>query len=214
LLAVSPLRAYPTVPVLSSGVVASVISMSLPVVSAISTQPPGPTVTAANVTRAGLVMTFNEPMDPATVANVRNYTVQDTTLRPLNAGDLVTGALYQVGIRPTGHRRGPVRLRAADYDPATLSVTLVPVKPLKKGDVYTVNGRTTVETSPHGSSAQPLTDLAGEPLVINLATGRTTTSNGTFTVTVAPPIDHNSVRVHATTVVEVPPGTTLPPGVG
>ncbi|HWE38133.1 MAG TPA: hypothetical protein VG406_16300 [Isosphaeraceae bacterium] len=214
LLAAAPLRAHPSFPILPATVVVATPAPQGVAMTEPSSQPPGPTVTAASVTRAGIVLTFSEPMDPATVANARNYTVQDITLRPLGAGDLVTGVLYDLGIRSAAHNVGAVRLRAATYDPTTLSVKLVPTRPLMKGDVYTVSGRTTVDTSPHGSAARPLTDLAGEPLVVNVSTGRTVTDNGTFTVTVAPPLGHNPVLVSPATVFGSSPGQALPPGVG
>ncbi len=85
----------------------------------------------------GLVLTFSKPMDPVAASNVNNYSVRATTtsaktnpfLVPI---DILTFPLHMDSSLSTStsiHTRR-VPLRAAEYDPATNSVTLVPKRKL------------------------------------------------------------------------------------
>jgi uncharacterized delta-60 repeat protein len=110
--------------------------------------PPPPDTTGPTVTRlrrqgihrepSRLVVTFSEPLDAASAGNPGNYRLIRVS---------------PAALRPVAGR--PVPIRAAVYDPATWSVTLVPRGPLSAHRRYalTINGR-----------AGGLTDRAGNPL--------------------------------------------------
>jgi hypothetical protein len=122
-----------------------------------------PTITSTRLTPAGLQLTFSQPMDPATVTNPRNYQVTDVTGRGTNLGDYVAYAVYIFGGKPKVSS-GLVPIRAAVYNPTTLTVTLVPQRKLKIGDVFTVRSRiwdpTTGRTPPRGAGSA-LRDVTG-----------------------------------------------------
>jgi hypothetical protein len=150
----------------------------------VDAQGDGPTITAARLTPAGITLTFGAAMDPARVGSVGNYTVRDITFRTPGLGDIAS--LFLMGL---GGGRGTttdrtVRLRSATYDPATQTVTLVPVKSLQASDVYTVGGRTRPGPGRRYHGPQPLTDLAGRPLVPAGSAGNVAFSGRSFTVTV------------------------------
>jgi len=94
-----------------------------------------------------LVLTFNRPMNAATVQDLRNY------------------LLYPIG--PHGYggpHPQPIPITSAVYDPVHYTVTLTPLFRLKFGGYYllTVSG-----ASPHG-----LVDVTGVPLVGTNAGGK------------------------------------------
>jgi uncharacterized repeat protein (TIGR01451 family) len=91
----------------------------------------------------GLLLTFNQPLDPAQALNPINYS--------LATGD------------QPGLFNETVPLAPPAYDPANSILTLTPSRPLQLGRVYqlTINGQ--------GSAG--LTDLAGDLLVGNTALG-------------------------------------------
>jgi hypothetical protein len=97
----------------------------------------------------GIAITFSKPMAPATVENVHNYAVSSfhkgsTFLNPLA---LVVPAGFFDSIRHDA-------LKAADYDPTTRTVTLIPRHPFKWSPGYVVqNARHLAEHA--------LTDLQG-----------------------------------------------------
>ena len=91
-------------------------------------------------------------MAPATVENVHNYAVSSfhkgsTFLNPLA---LVAPAGFFDTIRQDA-------LKAADYDPATNTVTLIPRQPFKWSPGYIVQ-------SPRNLAGHALTDLQGNTL--------------------------------------------------
>jgi len=65
-----------------------------------------PSIVAMHHTRGGVALTFDKPMDPAGASNVNNYHVN--SFNPANSGD---DRVYKI--------------KAARYDPATDTVTLV-----------------------------------------------------------------------------------------
>ena len=83
----------------------------------------------------GFVVTFDEPMDVARASIVGNY---------------------HVFLSGSGNSESPVALVAANYDPATRSVTLVPSASLPSNRFYHV--------VVNGSSGLPLTDTSGNVL--------------------------------------------------
>ncbi len=81
-----------------------------------------PTITTEQGTHQGIVLTFSKPMDPAGASNVNNYAVRSSR---------ITGGPWgPFGLPIFGyhfyHSSESVPLRAAVYDPATNSVTLIP----------------------------------------------------------------------------------------
>jgi hypothetical protein len=100
----------------------------------------------------GISMTFSHPMSPASVENVHNYAVTTGHLEDF----------YEVF--PFGHYKSevmvPVPLKAARYDPATNTVTLVVKKPKGLGVVYEIRNATPL-------SKHRLTDLQGNAVQAN-----------------------------------------------
>jgi hypothetical protein len=143
-------------------------------------------ITDARLTPTGIALTFSEPMDPSRVGSIRNYTVKDITFRTPGLGDIASLFLFGLGGHGGTSTDRVVRLRSAGYDPTTRTVTLVPVKPLQASDVYTVGGRTIPGPGRHPRGPQPLTDLAGLPIVPNPAAGNVAVDGRSFLVTVRP----------------------------
>ncbi len=116
-----------------------------------------PTITSSQlITRGrhptGIAITFSKPMAPATVENVHNYVVSgfhkgSTFLNPLA---LVAPAGFFDTIRHYA-------LKAADYDPATRTVTLIPRQPFEWSPGYIVQ-------SPRNLAGHSLTDFQGNTL--------------------------------------------------
>ena len=129
-----------------------------------------------------IVLTFSKPMDPAGASNVKNYVVRwettSTTTNPLGlAHDVLTlAAGGGAGIRVHYHTRR-VPLRAAEYDPATNSVTLIPKRKLNyhAGSITVTQGQQTKASGGPGLQSQPgpgLTDLAGNRIKGDMAPGK------------------------------------------
>jgi hypothetical protein len=116
-----------------------------------------PTMTSAQVIKlanhaSGISITFSKPMAPATVENVRNYTVSslrkgNTFLNPLAS---IAPAGSFMNIRYSA-------LKAALYDPSTRTVTLIPTQPFNSSNGYTV------QSAKH-LAGHVITDLQGNPL--------------------------------------------------
>ncbi len=79
----------------------------------------------------GIVLTFNKPMNPVEASNVNNYAVRWTTTH-FKFDNLGPVALFVPGAWSDGatSSSGSVRLKSAQYDPATNSVTLIPKRKL------------------------------------------------------------------------------------
>ena len=123
----------------------------------------------------GIVLTFSKPMNPASASNVKNYAVRAATtstktnsfLVPIDA---LTFPLHMdsslASWSSTSSR--PVPLRAAEYDPATNSVTLVPRRTLTYGATISVSqGHPAKVPGRPGPSLNPgavLTDQRGNPI--------------------------------------------------
>ena len=79
----------------------------------------------------GIVLTFNKPMNPVEASNVNNYAVSWTTTHfkydDLGLFALFCGPAWSDGATSSS---GSVRLKSAQYDPATNSVTLIPKRKL------------------------------------------------------------------------------------
>jgi hypothetical protein len=123
----------------------------------------------------GIVLTFSKPMDPVGASNVNNYFVRATktsmkTNPFLGLIDKPTELLHfgQSISTKFSSSTQTVPLQAAEYDPATNSVTLVPKRKLTySADIIVTQGhRTKVSGRPgHQSNPGPgLTDLEGNPI--------------------------------------------------
>ena len=115
----------------------------------------------------GIVLTFNKAMNPAGASNANNYAVNwEATHSSYN--DLGPFSLLIPGPWPPGLSisSGSVRLKSAEYDAATNSVTLIPRRGFNysAGNITVSNGQS--GTQPDGSNRGPgLTDLEGNPIL-------------------------------------------------
>ena len=135
-----------------------------------------------------IVLTFNKPMNPVGASNVNNYVVQTkkavlATNKFLVPIDILTLPLLPLGgatsiSTSSSQSTQTVPLRAANYDPATNSVTLV----LKRRLTYSVGteivvsqghlATTSVGPGPQSNLGQGLTDLEGNPIEVDSQPGR------------------------------------------
>jgi hypothetical protein len=137
-----------------------------------------------------IVLTFSKPMDPVEASNVNNYAISATSnsvkynpfLVPI---DVLTTPFHMdssISSSLTGHAR-LVPLQAAEYDPATNSVTLVTKRKLTfSSSIVVTQGHQTTVSGKRGqqSNVGPgLTDLEGNPINGN-------TTPGKFQVSVLP----------------------------
>ena len=121
----------------------------------------------------GIVVTFNKPMDPVEAANVKNYSVSALSLT--NHGRSLLGAFLTTSRLALSVN--PVRLRSAQYDPTTQSVTLIPkLRNLMTGSVQVVTGvqsaGTSVRRGRQSKVARGLTDLQGNPVNVDTTPGK------------------------------------------
>jgi len=124
-----------------------------------------PTITAEQGTPQGIVLTFSKPMDPAAASNVNNYAVRSSYATSSVFGGSLGYSLF--GFQNHTFRHS-VPLRAAVYDPATNSVTLIPRRRLTyKSQITVTQGSGSNKSSlPGHPSDAPLglTDLEGNPI--------------------------------------------------
>jgi hypothetical protein len=137
------------------------------------------TVVFAKGTPRGIVLTFSKPMNPVEASNVNNYAVSWQTTH-FKYDSLGLFAVFVPGAWSNGttSSSGSVRLKSAQYDPATNSVTLIP----KRNLTYSgVTGITVTQGHPAKTSGQPgqqsnlgqgLTDLEGNPIGGELTSGK------------------------------------------
>ena len=111
------------------------------------------------------MLTFSKPLDPARASNVNNYAVRSTY-----ASSSVFGGT--LGLKLFGFQnhtfRNSVPLRAAVYDPATNSVTLIPRRRLTyRSQITVTQGSGSNKSSRPGHPTDAplgLTDLEGNPI--------------------------------------------------
>jgi hypothetical protein len=141
--------------------------------SAPASTPPtlAPEVVSVKATSQGIVVSFNKPMNPVGASNVHNYAVglMNITWHPF-------GMLGILGVGNTSHSLESVRLRSAQYDPATQSVTLIPKRRnamtvLMEGDGVR-QARTWVRPGHPLKVARGLTDLEGNPINSDTTPGK------------------------------------------
>ena len=79
----------------------------------------------------GIVLTFSKPMNPVEASNVNNYAVSWSTTHS-KCDSLGLFAVFMPGAWSNGTTSSSrsVRLKSAQYDPATNSVTLIPKRKL------------------------------------------------------------------------------------
>jgi hypothetical protein len=123
-----------------------------------------PTITTDQGTHRSIVLTFSKPMDPAGASNVNNYAVRSSRITGGPSGPFglpVLGYHFY-------HSSESVPLRAAVYDPATNSVTLILKGRLTYTSLVTVtqgSGSKKSSRPGHPSDAPlGLTDLEGNPI--------------------------------------------------
>ncbi len=144
-----------------------------------------PKVVSVQGTPQGIVLTFSKPMDPAGASDVSNYSVRSTKTTTkhnplLGLIDKPTELLHfgqsiSTSVSVSTHT---VPLQAAEYDPATNSVTLVPKRKLN----YSAN---IVVTQAHKANTGPaLADVAGNPINGDTSPGKfgVSVSRGTHTL--------------------------------
>jgi hypothetical protein len=127
----------------------------------------------------GIVLTFSKPMDPVGASNVNNYFVRatkaSTKTNSFGPIDNLTLPLHMGSpFSPSTHTvTQSVPLQAAEYDPATNSVTLVPKRKLTySANIIVTQGHQTKVSGRPGHQSNPgpgLTDVEG-----NLINGDTT----------------------------------------
>ena len=114
-----------------------VVPLELRILASDATIPPK--IVSAEGTPQGIVLTFNKPMNPVGASNVNNYVVRATKTskrtRSWAPSTSSTLPLLPVGgatsiSTSASTSTNTVPLHAADYDPATNSVTLVPKRKL------------------------------------------------------------------------------------
>ncbi len=142
------------------------VTMQVPVdelriMAADATSPPA--IVAMNGTPQGLQLIFNKPMDPAQASNVTNYAVYANSFHS-SSHDEFLGVVINFSTVRT-----PVPLKAAVYDAATNTVTLIPRRPiLSYGMGFTVTqgapSRAARRTNAVAAAAHGLMDLDGHPI--------------------------------------------------
>jgi hypothetical protein len=131
----------------------------------------------------GIVLTFSKPMNPVEASNVNNYAVRWMTTHfkfdDLGPFALLWGPAWSDG---TTSSSGSVRLKSAQYDPATNSVIIIPKRKLTYSGA---TGITVTQAHPAKTSGQPgqqsnlgqgLTDVDGNPIGGEFTTGTTPVS--------------------------------------
>jgi hypothetical protein len=133
-----------------------------------------PTIESTQVTRTGVLVKFSKPMDPAGASNVNNFAVK--TQGPWSGGGGMAGGyddllnpVFLVGSLFDKESSPPtptyLRLKSAQYDPETQTVTLVPQRKIKpRGSLFSVTLRQPNGPGGRGSGSNHgplLTDLSG-----------------------------------------------------
>ena len=130
-----------------------------------------PRIVATQGKPDGIVVTFSKPMNPVEASDVNNYAAHWTTIHS-KYDSLGLFAVFVPGAWSNGttSSSGSVRLKSAQYDPATNSVTLIPEQHLSYSALTSI---TVTQGHPPKTSGQPgqqsnlgpgLTDLEGNPL--------------------------------------------------
>ncbi|HKI20395.1 MAG TPA: hypothetical protein VKA15_21075, partial [Isosphaeraceae bacterium] len=135
-----------------------------------------PRITGVTGTPNGIELHFSKPMNPAQASNVHNYTVRAIVNSSVDKDPALNRVFWFLDFGPPlgGSRNSrstpSVPLRAANYDPADFTVTIVPKRSmtLAMENSIVVTPGSAAKTSAHlrheSSPAQALTDLEGNPI--------------------------------------------------
>ncbi len=145
-----------------------------------------PAIVATNGTPQGLQLVFNKPMDPAQASNVKNYAVSWQTIRTSEAPGFLA---FFSGVR-SSIASTPVPLKAAEYDAATNTVTLIPRRRFSYDPAFVVT-QGPLPRAARGAkagAAHGLVDLEGQPIDGTTTPGRfnVTVSKGLTTISPGP----------------------------
>jgi hypothetical protein len=135
-----------------------------------------PSIVNVRMVKKGIAVTFSKPMAPASVENVRNYSVEYTPSQEFSLADLTGVGLIQ----RLNKAARPVALRRAIYEPSSNTVTLIPKVVLPPSGTYQISSPSSLRSKrARLHRAQPLTDLQGNAL--NLGGG---TAMGAFSISI------------------------------
>ncbi len=128
------------------------------------------------------MLTFSKPMDPAGASNVNNYAVHSKRTTGGYLGPDGVGWLLGIPAHYSTSRDS-VPLRAAVYDPATNSVTLIPKRRLTyAGQITVTQGAGSKKSSRPGHPSDAplgLTDVEGNPINGDSTPGKFSVGVGT-----------------------------------
>jgi hypothetical protein len=135
-----------------------------------------PSIVAVQRVAGGIAVTFSKPMNPATVENVRNYSVRFAPSQNFSLEDLTSVGLVET----LNKSKTPIGLRRASYNAATNTVTLVPDEQLGSMGSYTIsNPPSLLAKKNRPKKAVALADLQGNPLEQGGSAG------GAFSITIS-----------------------------
>lgn len=117
---------------------------------------------------SAVVVRFSRPMEPSTAGNMSNYRVLSTPVIHKRNGFLFWGG-------SASEQYGSFPIAAANYDPATLSVSLTLQHPVPSSSLYAVTNAYPVKSTLTDLGARPLTmDQYGFGLLNGFGTGEFT----------------------------------------
>ncbi|GEM_PF-6323684 len=134
-----------------------------------------PKIVSAQGTPQGIVLTFDKPMDPAGASNVKNYAISSSVTKFHSTNDFLANVAFYGSLGTVWPNSGTVstsvhaiRLKSAQYDPSTNTVTLVPQSKLTyKGNLNVTQGpafNSSSSTRNPSKLGPRLTDVEGNPI--------------------------------------------------
>jgi hypothetical protein len=134
-----------------------------------------PMIIGAAGTPDGIQLMFSKPMNPVQASNVLNYAVRETYTTTSGKDDFLGPVSELLPVSQPGGVRistttKSVPLRAANYDPADSTVTLIPKRKLnysQLGSIFVTQGspaKTPAALRDGSSPTQGLTDLEGNAI--------------------------------------------------
>ncbi len=121
-----------------------------------------PFILYVHMINRGIAITFNKPMAPSTVTNIRNYAVKFSPSQKFNLADLAGVGLIQT----LNTASQAIALKRAVYDPTTNTVVLIPKVSLSSASgTFQISSPASLSSkraNPH--KAQPLTDVQGNAI--------------------------------------------------
>jgi hypothetical protein len=159
-------------------------SITLELVNSLEAVPPA--ITSVRILRTGSVangiaVTFSQPMAPAVVENLHNYSVRSVPQPQLDVVRLGTANVLQLSPYTSGGGPQHVPIKAARYNAATRTVVLIPKERLTPSKSFTVSSAASLGAHRTGPLiARPLTDVNGN--VLNPLSN----PPGYFSITISP----------------------------